>query len=94
MSSATGGDAARRGRRRVAGRASPGPATATNVGPAAPDLDELGEDRERDLLGRLGAEVDAGRRPQRGEPLLGEAGLVAQPLPDGGARVGEATSPT
>ena len=48
------------------------PGRGHEVGPAAPDLDELGEDRERDLLGGLGAEVQAGRGAQRGEPLLGE----------------------
>ena len=54
------------------------------VGAAAADLDQLGEDRERDLLGRLRTEVHAGRRPQRGEPLLGQSRLLAQPRPDGG----------
>ena len=48
-----------------------GPGDGDEVGPAAPDLDELGEDRERDLLGGLGAEVEPGRRAQRGEPLVG-----------------------
>ena len=36
----------------------------------------------RDLLGRLGAEVDAGGCPERGEPLLGDVRLVAQPRAD------------
>ena len=61
-------------------RPSPGPGDGHEVGAAAPDLDELGEDRQGDLLGRLGAEVEAGRRPQRGEPLLGDRRLLAQPL--------------
>lgn len=30
--------------------------------PAAPDLDEFGEDRDRDLLGSLGPEIEPGRR--------------------------------
>ena len=38
-------------------------------GPATADLDELGEDGEGDLLGRLGAEVEAGRGAERGDPL-------------------------
>ena len=37
------------------------------VRPAAADLDELGEDGQGDLLGRLGAEVEAGRGAQRGD---------------------------
>jgi hypothetical protein len=48
--------------------------------PPAPDLDELGEDRQGDLLRRLRAEVHAGRRPERSEPLLRQAGVVAEPL--------------
>ena len=49
--------------RRPATVAGPGEAT-KSAGPAA-DLDELGQDREGDLLGRLGAEVHPGRRAQR-----------------------------
>ena len=57
-----------------------GPGEATKVGRPAPDLDELGEDRQGDLLGRLPAEVEAGRRAQCREPLLGD------PRPRRGAR--------
>ena len=78
MSSATGAMA-----RQCVPRTPPasvaGPGAATNVRTAAAHLDQLGEDRERDLLGRLRAEVQAGRRAQRGESLLGDARLLAQP---------------
>ena len=46
-------------------------------GPAAADLDELSEDRDRDLLGGLGPKVDARGRPEGRESLLREAILVA-----------------
>ena len=42
------------------------------LGPAAADRDQLGEDRHGDLLGRRGADVHPARRPQRGNALLGE----------------------
>lgn len=44
-------------------------------GPTTADLNELGEDREGDLLGRLGPDVEPGRRPQRSDPLLGDLDL-------------------
>ena len=50
------------------------------VRPAAPDLDELGQDREGDLLGGLGADVEAGRCSQRGDPVVADRRLLAQPL--------------
>ena len=59
-----------------------GPGDATNDRRPAADLDELGQDRQRDLLGRLGAEVEPGRRAQGRQPLVGHARLVAQPRPD------------
>ncbi len=77
MSSTTGSRRSWRGCRPP----SPGPATRRNRAAAA-DLDELGQDRQRDLLGRLGAEVEPGRCPQRGEPLVTDGRLVAQPLAD------------
>ena len=52
------------------------------VRPAAPDLDELGQDGQGDLLGGLGAEVQAGRGAQRGDPLVADGRLLAQPLAD------------
>ena len=76
----------RRPRRPLAPASVAGPGRRHERRPAAADLDQLGQDRERDLLGGLGAEVDAGRRAQRGEPLLGEAGLLAQPRAHGGRR--------
>ena len=36
----------------------------------APDLDELGQDRQGDLLGGLATEIETGRGAQRGQPLL------------------------
>ena len=52
-------------------------------GPPAPDLDELGQDRDGHLGGRLGAEVDARRRPDREDAIRLDA-LVEQPGPDRG----------
>ena len=52
------------------------------VGPAAADLDQLDQDRQRDLLGRLGADVEPGRRPERGDPLVADGRLLAQPVAD------------
>ena len=52
------------------------------VGAAPPDLDQLGQDRQRDLLGRLGPDVQPGRGPQRGDPLVTDRRLLAQPLAD------------
>ena len=49
---------------------------------AAPHLHQLAEDRDRDLLGRLGAEVEARRRAKRREPLVRDLALVPEPCPD------------
>src|SRR3954451_11008061 len=45
------------------------------------DLDQLRENRQRNLLGRLRADVETGRRPERGDPLLADRRLLTQPLP-------------
>ena len=50
----------------------------------SPDLDELGQDGDRDFLGRLGAQVDPGGRAQRGDPFRPEHRLLGQPLADDG----------
>ena len=51
-------------------------------GPTAADLDELGQDRDGDLGGLLRAEVEAGRRPQGGDPLGRRRPSREQPGPD------------
>ena len=48
----------------------------------APDLDELGQDRQGDLLGRLATEIETGRGTQGGEPLFGDRRVVAEPRAD------------
>ncbi len=52
-------------------------------GPPPPDLDELGQDRDGHFGGRLGAEVDPRRRPDREDAIRLDA-LVEQPGPDRG----------
>ena len=54
------------------------------VGPTAADLDELGQDRQGDLLRGLGAEIDAGRSPERRDALVADRRLLAQPVADDG----------
>ena len=86
-SAATGSPARRAGERRRPGRRH-------EVRPAAADLDELGEDREGDLLGRLGAEVDARPAPaaRRAAPRRRPSRRAATARTTS-ARVGEATRP-
>ena len=77
MSSTTGSSVdwlGRRRRRRVAG-----PGAATKSARPASDLDELGEDRERDLLGGLGTEVEPGGARRAASRSSRDARLVAQP---------------
>ena len=82
-----------RGRDRPAAPASvAGPGAATKCGPPAPDLDELGEDREGDLLGRLGAEVEPGRGAQRGQRSSGSTPSSRSQVADD-ARPGSARRP-
>ena len=47
-------------------------------GATAPDLDQLGQDRQGDLRGGLRPQVEARRRPQRGEALLGHTALAQE----------------
>ncbi len=65
------------------------------VRPPPADLDELGQDREGDLLRGLRAEIETGRRPQRRDALGPRPSISwrsqSRTTP---ARVGEATSPT
>ena len=94
-------ESARCRRRRARGScAASRPATRRRAGrrderrPAAAHLDQFGEDRDRDLLGRLGAQVDAGRCPQRSDPLLGDLGSSRSHARTAAARFGDATRPT
>ena len=74
-----------RGARRPTPASVAGPGDATKVGRPTPDLHELGQDGDRDLLGRLGAQVHPGRRAQRGDPFRPEHRLLVEPLAhDGG----------
>jgi hypothetical protein len=71
-----------RDRLRDPGRDGRGARRRDEIGAPAANLDELGEDRQRDLLGGLGTDVEAARGPQCGDPFVPDGRLLAQPLAD------------